>query len=57
LVNPAAGIRQSGDFVPRLRLQRASIAAATDWARGARGGMPNRSVASVSLLGLLGTRA
>jgi hypothetical protein len=57
VVDPAAGIRQSGDFVPRLRLERASIAAATDWARGARGGMPNRSVASVCILGLLGRRA
>ena len=38
MVESAAGIRESGVYLPRLRLERAAIAAATGWARGARGG-------------------
>jgi hydroxymethylglutaryl-CoA synthase len=38
VVDSAAGIREFGVYLPRLRLERAAIAAATRWAKGARGG-------------------
>jgi 3-hydroxy-3-methylglutaryl CoA synthase/uncharacterized OB-fold protein len=38
VIDSATGIRESGVYLPRLRLERAVIAAATRWARGARGG-------------------
>jgi 3-hydroxy-3-methylglutaryl CoA synthase/uncharacterized OB-fold protein len=38
VIDSATGIRESGVYLPRLRLERAAIAAATRWARGARGG-------------------
>jgi hydroxymethylglutaryl-CoA synthase len=34
------GIRSFGAYLPRLRLERSAIAAATGWATGARGGKP-----------------
>jgi len=38
VIDSATGIRESGVYLPILRLERAAIAAATRWARGARGG-------------------
>ena len=38
MVDPAAGISEFGVYLPRSRLERAAIAAATRWAKGARGG-------------------
>ena len=38
MVDSTAGIREFGAYLPRSRLERAAIAAATRWARGARGG-------------------
>ncbi|HEX5651106.1 MAG TPA: zinc ribbon domain-containing protein [Steroidobacteraceae bacterium] len=36
-----SGLRSFGAYVPRLRLEREAIAAATGWASGLRGGKPN----------------
>ena len=38
MVDSTAGIREFGVYLPRSRLERAAIAAATRWAKGARGG-------------------
>ena len=38
MVDSTAGIREFGAYLPRSRLERTAIAAATRWAKGARGG-------------------